>query len=169
MFNYIFVFFILILNFIVQTTVLQHFSIAHVVPNTALIIIITISLLKGKYKGAFIGLIAGLLQDILFSKIIGINALIYFLIGYVTGLLNNKVFKESIALPFLTVAVSTLSYHIMYYLFMLFLSRDVSFLMMMKNIALKEAIYNSIISIFVYKQVMKHYKITQIDFAGRVH
>ncbi len=168
MFNYGYVILIIVINFIFQTTILPHFSIAGVVPNTALILIVMVALLKGKYKGAFIGLIAGLLQDIFFSKIIGMNALIYFLIGYVVGLLDNRIFKESAILPFLTVVISTFSYHIMYYFFMMFLSRDVSFIIMMKDIVLKETIYNSIISIFVYKIIVKHYKTSKIDFTGEI-
>lgn len=168
MFNYFLAILILIINFIFQTTILPHFSIAGVTPNTALIIVVIVALLKGKYKGAFIGLVAGLLQDVFFSKIIGINALIFFLIGYVVGLLDNKTFKEGLILPFLAVVISTFSYHIMYYFFMMFLSTDVSFLTIIKDIALKEAIYNSIISIFVYRQVLKHYKLPKINFTGRV-
>lgn len=168
MFNYFLVILILIINFIFQTTILPHFSIGGVAPNTTLIIVVIVALLKGKYKGAFIGLGAGLLQDVFFSKIIGINTLIFFLIGYVVGLLDNKTFKESLVLPFLIVVLSTFSYHIMYYLSMKFLSTDVNFLTIIKNIALKEAIYNSIISMLVYRQVLKHYKLPKINFTGRV-
>ncbi len=165
MLNYVFTVIILILNFILQTTVFKHFSIIGVVPNTALIIVVIFALLRGKYKGAFTGLIAGLLQDILFAKIIGINALIYFLLGYVVGVLGDKVFKESLMLAFLTMLGSTLIYHIAYYLFMIFLSRDISFITMIKDIAIKEMIYNSILTILIYKKVLKHYRVPKIRFS----
>ena len=168
MFNYFLVILILIINFIFQTTILPNFTIAGVAPNTALILVITVALLKGKYKGAFIGLVAGMLQDMFFSKIIGINALIFFLIGYITGMLDNRTFKQGLILPFITIVISTFSYHIIYYMFMMFLSRDVSFFFMIKDIAFKEAIYNSIIFMFVYNQTVKYSKVTEINFAGRV-
>lgn len=168
MFNYFLIILILIINFIFQTTILPNFTIAGVAPNTALILIIIVALLKGKYKGAFIGLAAGLLQDMFFSKIIGINALIFFLIGYIAGMLDNRTFKQGLIVPFITIVISTFSYHIIYYMFMMFLSRDVSFFFMIKNIVFKEAIYNSIIFIFLYNQSIKYSKVTEINFAGRV-
>ncbi len=167
MLNYVFTTLILIINFIFQTTVLQHFSIMGIVPNTSLIILVIYGLLKGKYNGAFVGLVLGLLQDILFSKVIGVNALIYFLIGYVVGLLDDKVFKENLVLPFLTILASTFVYHVLYYLFMVFLSKDVNIIIIMKDVLIGEMIYNSILSIFIYKRILKHFKEPQIKFRRR--
>lgn len=164
MLNYVFTVLILILNFILQTTVLKHFSIMGVAPNTALILVVIFALLRGKYSGAFAGLIAGLLQDIFFGKIIGINALIYFLVGYIVGLLDDKVFKENLVLPFLTILGSTFVYHMVYYLFMVFLSTNVSLAIMMKDIVVIEMIYNSVITILIYRRVLKHYKGPKIRF-----
>lgn len=164
MLNYIFTALILISNFILQSTVLQHFRVFGVIPNTSLIIVVIFALLGGKYKGACTGLVAGLIQDVFFGGVIGINALIYFLIGYMVGLLDDKVFKENLILPFLTILGSTIVYNLMYYLFMIFLSRDISFTVVIKDILLKEIIYNSIISIFVYRKILKHYKEPYINF-----
>ena len=164
MLNYVFTFLILMLNFILQTTVFKHFSIMGVTPNTALILVVIFALLRGKYSGAFTGLAAGLLQDIFFGNIIGINALIYFLVGYVVGLLDEKVFKENLVLPFLTMLGSTFVYHMIYYLFMIFLSRNVSFTTMLKDIVVIEMIYNSVLTILIYRKVLKHYRGPRIRF-----
>lgn len=168
MLNYIFTILILILNFIFQSTILQHFKVLGVVPNTSLIIVVIFALLKGKYSGAFTGLIAGLLQDIFFGGVIGINAFIYFAIGYMAGLLDDKVFKENLVLPFLTILSATAIYNIMYYLFMLFLSIDVSFIVMIKGILLKEMIYNSTVAILMYKKILKHYREPSIKFTKKI-
>lgn len=168
MINYLFTILILLINFIFQTTILQNFSIMGIVPNTSLIIVVIFALLRGKYDGAFTGLIAGLLQDIFFSQAIGVNALIYFLIGYVVGLLDDKVFKENLVLPFMIILSSTFAYNIMYYLFMIFLSRNVSFTTMMKDIIVIEMIYNSIIGIFIYRRVIRVHKEPKINFTKRI-
>lgn len=168
MLNYVFTILILMLNFIFQSTILQHFKVLGVIPNTSLILVVIFALLKGKYNGAFTGLILGLFQDIFFGGVIGINAFIYFTIGYTAGLLDDKVFKENLVLPFLTILSSTVIYNIMYYLFMLFLSRDVSFIVMLKDILLKEMIYNSIVAIFIYKKILKHYKEPSIKFTKKI-
>ena len=168
MLNYMLVILILLLNFIFQSTILQHFKVLGVVPNTALILVVIYGILKGKYKGAFIGLAAGLVQDIFFGGPIGLNALIYFSIGYTSGLLDDKVFKENLALPFLTIIISTVAYHGMYYLFMLFLSKDASFISMIKDILLIEMVYNSVLAIFLYKKILKHYRAPSIKFTKKI-
>lgn len=167
MISYIITFFILLLNFILQSTILQHFKVLGVIPNTALIIVVIFALLRGRYYGGFTGLFAGLLQDIFFSGAIGINAFIYFIVGYASGLLDDKVFKENLVLPPLTIIGATTIYYIMYYLFMLFLSRDVSFITVVKDILLKEMIYNVILVMFLYKKVLKYYKEPTIKFTKK--
>lgn len=56
------------INFILQTTLLQMFAIRGVLPNTALIIAVSYALLRGSREGAFVGIGAGLLQDIFFWR-----------------------------------------------------------------------------------------------------
>lgn len=168
MLNYVLTFLILILNFIFQSTILQHFKVVGIIPNTTLIIVIIYGLLKGKYKGATIGLIAGLIQDIFFGGAIGLNALIYASIGYMTGFLDDKVFKENLILPFLTVLGGTVIYHAMYYLSMVFLFRDVDIIVVIKDILWIEMIYNGILVMFIYKKVLKHYKEPTIKFTKKI-
>ncbi|KNF09459.1 rod shape-determining protein, subunit D [Gottschalkia purinilytica] len=166
--NYIIIAGIIILNFILQSTVFQYFHFLQVLPNTSLILVVTYSLLAGKNSGAIVGLAVGLLQDIFFYDVIGVNALIYFLIGYVLGLLDEKVFKENLILPFLITAATTAVFHIMHYFFMYFLSVDVHLIPILKNVLLKEAIYNAVLSIFVYKYMLKFYKEPRIKFTKRL-
>lgn len=142
---------IIVLNFFLQSTILPYLSIFGIVPNTALLIIMSISLLKGKYYGAFIGLAMGLLQDIIFSQVIGVNAFIYFFAGYIIGILANKLSRDNIITPLLTSILGTLYYNFMYYIFMFFLSRNIEFIMFAKNLLVIEIMYNAIISIPIYK------------------
>ncbi len=165
--HYIIAILILIVNFIFQSTLLQHFSIGGILPSTTLIIVAIIAVFRGKYEGAALGLVAGLMQDILFSTTIGVNALIYFLIGYVLGLLGEKVFKESWFLPLITIILSTISYHVLYYLFMVFLSVDVSFTSIIRSVVIKETIYNTIIGTIVYMLIIKALDRPQIMYKGK--
>lgn len=70
----------IIFNLVIQTTIIPYFSIMGIVPNTVLVLIVVIALKVGRVKGAMFGLIAGFMQDILFSSTIGINAFILFLL-----------------------------------------------------------------------------------------
>lgn len=162
--NYIVIFLVVFINFILQSTLLQVIEISGIVPNTSLILVIIFGLLEGKKTGSIVGLLAGIIQDIFFGGVIGVNAFIYSALGWWVGLLDNKVFKDNLFLPFITVAVSTFIYHILYYLFMIFLSIDVSFTVMIKDILLKDVVYSSVVSIFIYRKMLKFYRKPKMRF-----
>ncbi len=158
---------IVLANFILESTILQHISLFGVVPNTSLVIIVCISILSGKKTGSVLGLILGFLQDMLFYDVIGVHALIYFIIGYTIGLTDKKVFKENLFLPFVFTALSTFAFHISYYVFMYFLSIDIDLIKFIKNVVIIESIYNSLLSIFIYKQFLKLFRQPQITFGKK--
>lgn len=158
---------VLMLNFFLQSAIIPYLSILGVVPNTALLIVIAISLLRGKYYGGFMGLFIGLLQDIVFSPVIGINAFIYFFAGYLIGLVENKLSRDNLFIPLIFSVVGTLYYNFSYYVFMFFLSRDIPFLSFTKNIMIVEIIYNAILSIPVYMIFSKIFIEPSIRFDRR--
>ncbi|SHH60847.1 rod shape-determining protein MreD [Caloranaerobacter azorensis DSM 13643] len=146
---------LIILNFVLQTTIFQHLRVFGILPNTTLIILVCISVLKGKKVGSFIGLIVGFIQDILFFNVIGINAFIYFIIGYLIGSINDKIYKDSSFIPFVLTALSTVFYHLAYSFFMYFLSVNYDYLYLLRKIIFIELIYNSLLSVLIYKLVVK--------------
>ncbi|MEW9124214.1 MAG: rod shape-determining protein MreD [Thermotaleaceae bacterium] len=90
---------ILIVNFLLHSTVLQHFRIFGIIPNTTLILVVHFSMLWGKNRGALIGFFAGLLQDIFLGNLFGANILIYMLLGYNLGMLEKTIFKDNPLTP----------------------------------------------------------------------
>lgn len=152
---------IIIINFIVQSTLLQHFRIFGILPNTALIMVVVFSILWGKNKGAVIGFFTGILQDILLGKMLGVNALIYMLIGYNMGVFERMIFKDNYITPLFFTMISTFLYYIMYYVIMYMAHIKIEFVYLIKNIIPMEVIYNSILSIFIYRilyNITKHSK-----------
>ncbi|HSH36013.1 rod shape-determining protein MreD [Schnuerera sp.] len=158
---------IIIINFILQSTIFQYFKIFEVVPNTSLVIIVVIALLKGKKTASIMGLLAGLLQDIIFSSVIGINGFIYFFVGYLVGMAENRLSKDNILIPFIMTIFSTIFYHLVHNLFMFFLSYNINFLVFFKNVIIIEIFYNSLISIILYKWFSKVFVIPSIRFGRR--
>lgn len=157
-------FLIVLINFIFESTLLQYFAILGVMPNTSLILIICFAVLGGKKIGGSLGIILGLLEDAFFYNVIGVHALIYFIIGYSIGIVEKKVFKENLFLPLLFTFISTIGFHVIYFVFMYFLSIDVSFIKLMKEVVIVEALYNSVLSVFFYKQILKLYRQPHISF-----
>jgi len=120
--------------------------------------------LKGKKLGGTIGVFVGLIQDIIFGNVIGVYGLIYFVIGYLVGLTDEKVFKENLLIPFAFAGAATVVFHLMYYTFMYFLGINVSFMLLFKKIMIIEVIYNSILAVFVYKNIAKLYRQPTMSF-----
>jgi len=138
-------------NFILQSTILGHLRIAGILPNTALIIIVTVSIIYGRKEGMIAGVVSGLLQDIFFSKAIGINILIYLSIGYIIGGVENKVFKDNYITPLLFIFFATIYYHSIYFIFMHFLKQSISYFSVFRSIILIEVIYNAIVGVTFYR------------------
>lgn len=158
---------IILLNFFLQSAILPYINILGVVPNTALLIVISIALFKGRYYGGFIGLTIGLLQDIVFSPTIGVNAFIYFFIGYLIGSVGNKLTKENIFIPILLSTLCIILYNFSYYVFMFFLSQNIPFLSFAKDVLIIEIIYSGILSIPIYKVFSKIFVVPKIRFGNR--
>lgn len=155
---------IVIINFLLQTTLFNFLRIGGVAPNTALIIIVTIALLKGKKTGAILGLSVGLLQDLMFNDVIGVYTLIYFLIGYGVGLVDNKVYKENSFIALIFTGGATILFYLLFNFLMYFLAVDVSFKAMFKNIIFIELIYNLVLSIPIYKIVTRLFRSPRLSF-----
>lgn len=155
---------IVLINFILQTTILNNFSIGDTVPNTAIIIVVALSLISGKKTGATVGLVFGILQDILFSGVIGINTLGFFSVGLLVGSLDQKVFKENLFLPFIITLASTVFIYMTQYFFLYFLKVQVSFVDLILGDMIKELIYNGAVTVFIYKGILSIYKEPSVKF-----
>ncbi|MCQ4923716.1 rod shape-determining protein MreD [Tissierella carlieri] len=158
---------VVLLNFFLQSSILPYINILGVVPNTALLIVISIALYKGRFYGGFVGLVIGIVQDIVFSPVIGVNAFIYFFAGYLVGLVENKLTKENIFIPILFSILGTIYYNFSYYVFMFFLSKNIPFLSFAKDILVIETIYNCVLSIPIYKIFSKIFVVPTIRFGNR--
>ncbi len=158
---------VILLNFFLQSSIFPYISVFGIVPNTALIIVISIALYKGRFYGGFVGLIIGMIQDIVFSPVIGVNAFIYFFAGYLVGLVENKLTKDNIFIPILFSILGTIYYNFSYYVFMFFLSRNIPFLSFAKDILVIETIYNCVLSIPIYKLFSKIFVVPKIRFGNR--
>lgn len=158
---------IIIVNLILQGSVLPFFDFLVFAPNPALASIVVIALFKGKYYGAFFGLVMGLFQDILLGDVIGMHALIYFLIGYGSGMLNYSLNNENTIIHLIFTAISTIVYNIMYFLIIYFLARDVSLAASIRRIFSIEILYNCILAFMFYKLLYKIFRISSLKFGKR--
>jgi len=106
---------LILLNYVLQTSILPHIAILGVIPDTALIFIVSYGILRGDIEGALFGFSAGLLQDIFSGGPIGMFALIGFVIGYISGKPFKDFFKDNYFLPFLIVLGAIITQQLVIY------------------------------------------------------
>ena len=158
---------VILINFILGTTVFPYISIYGVVPNIALLVVMYLGSYKGRIYGGILGIIIGLINDILFSSIIGVNALILFFAGYLVGIGEDRIIKDNMLIPIALALAGTIYYNFIYYIFMYFLSAEITFLSYAKTKLLIELIYNLVLAIPIYKIFSKIYTVPQIRFGSK--
>ncbi len=149
---------IILFNLILQSTLFQQIEIYGVAPNTALILVISFAIYSGRNKGAGIGFFVGILQDIIFGRTIGLNALVFMIIGYLIGLMDQKVFKDNLLIPFIFTALTTIIYEMINLLLIFLLGYRIELLNIIKKMLIIEVIYNSIISLIIHYYISKLFK-----------
>jgi rod shape-determining protein MreD len=56
----------LLVNFIMQSTVFRYIAIMGIMPDSALVMVVAVSILIGNRRGAVVGAAAGIMQDIVY-------------------------------------------------------------------------------------------------------
>lgn len=75
---------LVLVTFLLQSTVFKALAIASVSPNLLLILTVSFGLMCGKRIGMFTGFLSGLMIDLFYGNLFGFNALIYLWVGYLS-------------------------------------------------------------------------------------
>jgi rod shape-determining protein MreD len=105
---------LLVLALILQQTLVQIISIGSIKPDMVLVMLVAVSLRYGSVVGLFSGLTIGLVLDVYAIDSLGANAMAKCLVGYLTGLLDEKVIKIMPATKVLFLAVAFLVHDVVY-------------------------------------------------------
>ena len=141
----------IIVCFLLQSTLFQSLSLASISPNLLIILTSAYDFMKGKKEGMAVGFFCGLLEDIFFGRLLGMHALIYMYIGYANGYFNQIFYGEDIKLPMALISASELAYGLGTYLIMFLMRSRFDFFYYLKRIILPELLYTIIVTLFVYR------------------
>ena len=78
-------FFMILISFLLQCTLLHVISIGSITPNLILILCISMGLMRGRKSGLWTGFFCGFLVDMFYGSVFGFYALIYMYIGFLSG------------------------------------------------------------------------------------
>ncbi|HHU70601.1 MAG TPA: rod shape-determining protein MreD [Clostridiales bacterium] len=141
----------IILCFVIQSSTFHYFSLGDIMPNLLLILVVSHAYMSGRMTGLGIGFFCGLLVDLVYGDLIGLNALLLMVIGYFIGYTNKIYANDDYTFPVIFVAVSDLVYNFFYYIFEFLLRGRLGLSYYLSRIVLSEIIYTVLVSIFVYK------------------
>ena len=135
---------------VIQTTLLHAVEIFGIIPNLLLSTVICYSLVKGEPKAIIFGLICGMLLDFFGGRTVGMNTLLCLYTSLICVLLHSGLFNNNTFVAMLFVFVLTIPYELIVYFFNLFIWRQQGFLFALFLRVLPQAVYNALVTIFIY-------------------
>ena len=141
-------------SFVLQTTLFQALSFGGIVPNLMIVLTASYGFMRGKKAGLLTGFFSGLLCDIFFGPVIGLNALIYMYIGYLNGKFNRIFYPEDIKLPLALILCSDLAYGLLCYLLFFLMRGKFHFGYYLLHIILPEAVYTIVVTLLLYPLIL---------------
>ena len=141
---------LVIIFFVLQTSVFGRLSVVGVIPNLLIILVAVTGFMQGERNAILVGFFCGLLVDIFTFKIIGIHALIYAFTGFVTGKFHNTFYPEDFKLPLLVVTGSDLGSSILLYFFTYLFRARFHFGYYFLNVCLPELAYTLLVAVLIY-------------------
>ncbi|MBC7106162.1 MAG: rod shape-determining protein MreD, partial [Firmicutes bacterium] len=119
-------------------------------PDLLLILTVCHAYLRGPRRGAAVGLLAGLLQDLYTGQYLGLNALAKGAVGLAVGALEGKLYREGPHLAVPVAACATLLHELVVLLGLRYLGMPVPFGFALVHVVVPEGVYNAALTTLVY-------------------
>lgn len=150
----IILFFVILIGFVLQTTLFQTLSFGGISPNILIIITASYGFMYDKKCGMVVGFICGLLMDIFYGNVLGFYALIYLYIGAANGAFHSIFYQDDIKLPLILILASDFAYSFTCYVLLYVLRGRFDILFYLKNIIVPEIVYTIFVTIFLYPCIL---------------
>jgi len=141
---------VIILNFILQSTVFSYIEVFQVAPNTALLIVVSYAMLRQDVEGAIAGFFAGILIDIMFGNILGFYALMYAVAGFLCGKPFKDFVRENYLLPIVLAIAATLALETVTFGAFFALRGNTNFMTYLQARIIPATVYTVLLSVPVY-------------------
>jgi len=143
--------FVLILAFILQTSIFPQISLISVSPNLLLFIVYSYGLMYGSNVGMLSGLFAGLLMDQFYSGPFGFFMLVFTYIGFFAGCLSIHFQDDSVIIPIVLCVGSELVYGFSMIAYRYFTTSRVDIMFSLRHLILPETLFTLIITLVFYR------------------
>ena len=146
---------IIIVCYLLQTTLFRTLSYASISPNILIVVVSSFGFMRGRKEGMWIGFFCGLLLDIFNGGVLGFYALLYMYVGYANGMFRKLFYPDDIKLPLLLITGSDVAVNLVIYFFMFLFRNRFNLSYYFFKIILPELVYTMIVTIFLYIILLK--------------
>ncbi|MCL5292913.1 MAG: rod shape-determining protein MreD [Actinobacteria bacterium] len=140
----------ILLALLFQAAVVPHLAIAGAQPDVVLILIVLFGFSEGSAKGASLGFVGGLVQDLLGGQVVGLSAFSKAIVGYVSGFVERTIFVENVLLPMGAILTASVLNDFTYAGFNFLLGEKIGLSKLFFDMALPTALYNALAMPLVY-------------------
>lgn len=141
---------IMVIFFVLQTTVISVFQITKVKPDLPLVFSMCLILIENEKTGSSMGLLNGILEDIFYGRLLGFNAMVKFLTNCILGYVSKNIYKGPMIITMGLVFFGTIIYNLLLAVLCFMtgiLAKSWGFFV---PITLKSALLNMILSPLIY-------------------
>ena len=135
----------ILIAFLLQTTVFHAFELADVVPNLLLVVTVSYGYIRGRTHGMWIGFVSGLMLDMMYESVIGLCAFILMTIGFFIGYIRKIFFTDGIWMPVVLISVGDFVYCMFYYVTEFLLRGKLHFFFYFLHVMLPEILYTVVV------------------------
>ena len=146
---------IIIVCFLLQSTLFKALTFASISPNLLIAVTAAFGFMRGKKEGLIIGFFCGLVIDIFSGGIPGFYSMLYMYIGFFNGFFRKLFYPEDIKLPMLLIAASDLLSNFVIYFFLFLFRGRFRLPYYFFNIIMPELVYTMLVTVFLYFIILK--------------
>lgn len=139
--------------YVLQASLLPLIAYHRITVDLLLLLTLSVGFFRGTRFGAFVGFMAGLLQDLAVGSFFGVNILSKMLIGFCCGTFANRIFKEQFFLPLFASLAATIMNYFIFVAIMLLLGYRFNLLAHLQMTLLPMVVYNVIFAVPVHRIV----------------
>jgi rod shape-determining protein MreD len=141
----------IVLAQLMQGVIAPHLAIARVKPDLVLLVTLAYGLLYGPGVGGRFGLISGLLQDLLLGRYLGVFALTRMTAGYLAGLAERRLYRDSLLILTATGAGASIFADLLFMVLMGTTGYPLDPLADIGRVVMPAAVYNGLLAPLVYR------------------
>lgn len=146
---------LIVVCYLMQTTIFPHLELAGVVPNFLVILTTSFGLMRGTKYGMGVGFTCGLVVDFFSGSLFGIYILIYLYIGFLSGLFKKLFYGDDLKLPLALIGTCDIVYGLIIYGIWFLVRKQFAFGYYFIHVIMPEAVYTVLVSIFLYYIILK--------------